>query len=93
MLDREVKQLPESLWEVHDVVFSVANTDVTVTHNLNPSQAWEVRFIVVDATAGGVVFRGTRAPDTTFITLQATVAGRYRLRLFTEAGQSGVKKL
>lgn len=80
--------VPQAHWQTIDATFPVANTDTLFSHTLANVQVSfdpsKVRFEVIDASAGGVVFRGTKASQTNYIVLQATVAGTYRLRLFLE---------
>ena len=80
--------VPQAHWQTVDAVFATANTDTLISHTLANVQVSfdpaKVRFEVIDRSAGGVVFRGTKASQANYIVLQATVAGTYRLRLFLE---------
>lgn len=82
---RTFSQSPVAKWEVHTVDFPLANTDFTLRHSLEPIRAHHVKFQVVDAKVGGVVYRGDKAPQSNYIVLRATVAGKYRIRLLLEA--------
>ena len=84
LADHFEQRLPTAKYETVDVKFMAANTDVIVAHTLLPKLPVDVKFIVIDNPTGGVVFRGTRAPQTTYTVLQSTVAGTYRVRLFIE---------
>lgn len=79
------KRLPHARWETFDIVFASADTDMVIPHTLNPTQAGDVMFEVMDASVGGVVYRGTKVPQLDFIVLRATVIGTYRVRLFLES--------
>lgn len=79
------KQLTIAKWQTVEVTFSEANVDVVVPHQLNPRKGFVVRFQVLDRQNPGVIYRGTRLPQTTFIVLRATLVGAYRIVLFTEA--------
>lgn len=80
--------VPQAHWQTVDAVFTAANTDTIISHTLaNVQVAFDpkkVRYEVIDSSAGGVVFRGVKAPQSNYIVLQATVIGTYRLRLFLE---------
>lgn len=84
---RYEKQIPYAKWEMVDVEFLAADTNLVIPHTLTPRDPYAVRFEVVDRTVGGVVYRGSKAPSTDYIVLRSTDAGKVRLRLFLEAHQ------
>lgn len=80
------KQMPTALYQMVEVKFTSANSDVVVPHTLDPHLPHEVRYIVVDTnSAGGVIYRGVKAPGNNFIVLRASATGAYRIRLFLES--------
>ncbi len=79
------KRLPYARWQTLDVIFASADTDMVIPHTLNPIQAGDVRFEVMDASVGGIVYRGTKVPQLDYVILRATAIGTYRVRLFLES--------
>lgn len=76
------KRLPIGSYRLVTLSVTQPNTDIVIPHDL-ASDA--VRFQVVDATSGGVVYRGIKASTSTYIVLRATLPGTYRVQLFLEA--------
>jgi hypothetical protein len=58
--------------ELKLVEFPLANTDVTLTHDLKEIP---VGYLTLTNSNGGVIFDGTVAPTKTTITLRSTTAG------------------
>lgn len=79
------KQIPIAKWQLVDVVFGTANSDVVVGHKLAPFQPNDVKFYVTDNPTGGVVYRGSKAAQKDYIVLRSTVTGTYHILLFLEA--------
>lgn len=86
------ERLPFAQYQVVLVAFNVANTNVTVPHNLQPVHVGDVMYKVIDSNAGGVVYRALPAGQG-YINLQASVAGTYRILLFTVAHLENVAGL
>jgi hypothetical protein len=72
-------------WQTVDVTFTAAFTDTVIPHNLVNKN---VRFLVMDATAGGDVFRGVIPPQLDYLVVQSNQLGTYHILLYVEAQQA-----
>lgn len=93
MINKITKQLGEAKWEVQEVNFPTANVDYVLTHKLLPIQPWDVRFTVTDTKVGGSLYRGVKPATQQYVVLRATVAGKYRIRLFIETQASNTSPI
>lgn len=90
MVNKDIKQLNEAKWQVVEITFPTANVDFVQTHLLAPFKPGDVRFTVTDTKVGGSIYRGVKPATIQYIVLRATVAGKYRIRLFIETQASNV---
>lgn len=79
------KRLPIARWQTKDITFAFVDVDRVVPHALNPKNANDVMFQVIDTKVWGSVYRGSKAPQKDYIVLRTSVIGTYRIQLFIEA--------
>lgn len=73
------ERVPFGRWEIIDVEFPTANTDVIIRHGLEPENPYDVHYVVLKQTTSGVVYEDitpSRSPWTSdYIILRATTNG------------------
>jgi hypothetical protein len=87
---RVARGLPFSSFQILDVEFGTADTDVYVEHSLKTDRPDEVRFEVLSIDKGGVVYRdgsaSRRAWQAGYLFLRCSAAdAKARIRLSTES--------